>query len=252
MEWQQSASQFELDKSQTAANQVYVHLRDQILKMSMRPGTVLSRADLSRYYGVSATPIRDATLRLAEEGLVDVFPQHGTRVSGIDIDAAKYAHFLRLSLELEIARKLSGGHPADLPKELYALIDKQRGYLETQNFDAFVQVDLEFHHRLFVAANMEDLWVFMRSKSGNMDRLRRLHVPLNGKADGVLQEHADLAAAIANGNAYAAESLVRRHLSGTMSKLRALRERYPGLLMPEDTVVPELLTSGTTSLLPTP
>ncbi|NGZ86875.1 GntR family transcriptional regulator [Duganella aceris] len=244
MESEQSSLQFELDKSQNAANQVYAHLREQILKMSLKPGAVLSRSDLSRYYGVSATPIRDATLRLAEEGLVDIFPQHGTRVSDIDLDAAKHAHFLRLSLELEIARKLSGEYPQDLPQQLQTLIARQRACLAAQDFDAFVHADLEFHHRLFVAANMEGLWVLMRSKSGNMDRLRRLHVPLNGKADAVLQEHADLVDAIANRNAYSAESVVRRHLSGTLSKLRALRERYPGVLMSEDAIVPARVAPG--------
>ncbi|RZT08222.1 DNA-binding transcriptional regulator, GntR family [Duganella sp. CF402] len=244
MDWENPQPQFELDKTQNAANQVYLHLREQILRMGLKPGTPLSRAELASYYGVSGTPVRDATLRLAEEGLVDIFPQHGTRVSGIDIDAAKHAHFLRLSLELEIARKLSGETDRSLVNELYALIEKQRGFLKMQNFDGFVFVDLEFHHRLFVAAQMEDLWVLMRSKSGHLDRLRRMHVPLNGKADAVLQEHTDLVSAIEKGSAYGAEAVVRRHLSGTMSKLRALRERYPGLLIPESTVPPELITSS--------
>lgn len=236
MDWEQSPPQFELDKARNASHQVYLHLRERILRMALKPGTVLSRQDLAGYYGVSGTPIRDATLRLAEDGLVDIYPQHGTLVSGIDIDAAKYAHFLRLSLELEIVRKLCGQKDDDLVSSLYGLVDKQRLCLQQRHVDGFVRADQEFHHRLFVAARMEDLWVLMRAKSGNMDRLRRLHVPLNGKADSVLQEHADLVSAIEQGNAHAAEAVVRRHLSGTMSKLRALRERYPGLLTTEAAV----------------
>lgn len=226
-------AQFELDKKQSTADQVYVYLRRQILNLSLKPGVSLSKAELATFFNVSATPIRDAILRLAEEGLVDVFPQHGTRVSAIDIDSAKYAHFLRLSLEVEIARRLAVAGAPKLIEELNSAVDNLRLSLSQENFDAFVELDFEFHRRLFVAAEVEDLWQLICSKSGNIDRLRRLHLSLNGKAADILQDHLDLIAAISQHNAYAAEAVVRRNLSGTLSRLRALREFYPGLLVPE-------------------
>jgi len=226
-------AQFELDKKQSTADQVYVYLRRQILNLSLKPGVSLSKVELATFFNVSATPIRDAILRLAEEGLVDVFPQHGTRVSAIDIDSAKYAHFLRLSLEVEIARRLAVAGAPKLIQELGSVVDNLRFSLSQENFDAFIELDFEFHRRLFVAAEVEDLWQLICSKSGNIDRLRRLHLSLNGKAADILQDHLDLIAAISQHNAYAAEAVVRRNLSGTLSRLRALREFYPGLLMPE-------------------
>lgn len=226
-------AQFELDKKQSIAEQLYVYLRKQILNLSLKPGASLSKVELANFFNVSATPIRDAILRLAEDGLVDVFPQHGTRVSAIDIDSAKYAHFLRLSLEVEIARRLAvAGAPA-LLKELGVIVENLRLSLSRENFDVFSELDFEFHRRLFISADVEDLWLLICSKSGNMDRLRRLHLSLNGKAADILQDHIDLIAAISQHNAHAAEAVVRRNLSATLSRLRALREFYPGLLVPE-------------------
>ena len=72
-------------RSQQAAGQVYEQLRDMILSLMLKPGTVLSRADLQRQFGLSSTPIRDALMRLEEAGLVEVFPQSGTLVSLIDV-----------------------------------------------------------------------------------------------------------------------------------------------------------------------
>jgi len=224
------AAPFEPDTSQGAARQVYEHLRSAIVTLAFKPGMNLDRNELARYYGVSVTPVRDALLKLEEEGLVDIFPQHGTRVSAVDIDSARHAHFLRLALELEIARTVARQRDAGLPDGLQALVARQRQCLERGDVEAFIHTDQAFHERLFAAAGAPDLWRLMRGSSGNMDRLRRLHMQLNGKAESVLGEHAELADAIAAGDADRAEQCVRRHLSGTLSRLIALREQYPEYL----------------------
>src|SRR5687767_7668084 len=97
-------SALRLDRSRQAAPQVFDHLREQILSLELAPGTVLSRAELADAFGLSQTPIRDALIRLAEEGLVDIFPQHATAVSRIDVGSARQAHFLRRAIETEVVR----------------------------------------------------------------------------------------------------------------------------------------------------
>ena len=79
------------DRSRQAAPQVFEHLREKIMSMELVPGTVLSRQELQLQFGLSSTPIRDALLKLAEESLVEIFPQHATRVSPIDLDLARQA-----------------------------------------------------------------------------------------------------------------------------------------------------------------
>jgi DNA-binding GntR family transcriptional regulator len=224
------AGPFELDKSQGAALQVYEHLRSAIVTLAFKPGMVLDRNELARCFGVSVTPVRDALLKLEEEGLVDIFPQHGTRVSAVDIDSARHAHFLRLALEVEIARTLARQRDSSLAQGLQALVTRQRHCLAQGDVEAFIHTDQAFHERMFHAAHAQDLWRLMRGNSGNMDRLRRLHMQLNGKAESVLAEHAELAAAIGDGDTERAEQCVRRHLSGTLSRLMALREQYPDYL----------------------
>jgi signal transduction histidine kinase len=98
---------FRLEKSRHAAPQVFEYLREQIMSLALEPGTELSRAELVDQFGVSQTPIRDALMRLAEEGLVDIFPQHATVVCPINIALARQAHFLRRSVELEVVHTLA-------------------------------------------------------------------------------------------------------------------------------------------------
>lgn len=226
------SSPFTLDRSRNAAVQVYEYLRDEIVNMTLKPGTVLPRNELSAHFDLSVTPIRDALMRLEEEGLVDIFPQHATRVRGINIDSARQAHFLRLAIELEVVRTLAAQHDDALVNSLKSLVNQQRAALEASDLEGFSRADQAFHRKLYEAANADELWRLMRGRSGNMDRLRRLHLPLNGKADSILTDHADIATAIGQSDAAAAEVAVRRHLSGTLSELISLREQYPGYWMP--------------------
>ncbi len=86
---------------------MFDRLRGMIISLELPPGSSLSRAALAGQFGVSSTPIRDALMRLDEEGLVEVFPQYATVVSRIDVHRAQQAHFLRQALELEIVRLLA-------------------------------------------------------------------------------------------------------------------------------------------------
>ena len=229
-----SDAAFRLDRSRNATSQVFEHLRELIVSLSIAPGAVLARPQLCAYFGLSQAPIREALLRLEEERLVDIYPQHQTRVRGIDLAAARQAHFLRLSVELEMVRVLAQAPNPDLAAVLLAIVTRQQACLAADDLAGFTHLDMEFHRRMYEAALLPDLWSMMRSCSGNLDRLRRLHLPVSRKADSILEQHARIARCIGAGDAPGAQQLVRVHLSGTLSALDAVRERYPDLILPPD------------------
>src|SRR3954465_2085740 len=107
-----------LARDRQAAPQVYERLRGLIISLDLPPGAPLSRAALAGQFGVSSTPIRDALMRLEEEGLVDVFPQYAPVASRIDARLAQQAHFLRQAVELEIVRGLAVSRDAMVIAEL--------------------------------------------------------------------------------------------------------------------------------------
>ncbi|CAG9182486.1 GntR family transcriptional regulator [Cupriavidus pampae] len=223
-------SLFQFDRTRQAAPQVFEHMREQIIALALPPGTVLSRIDLAAQYGISQTPVRDALIRLAEEGLVDIFPQHATRVSRIDVALARQAHFLRRSVELEIVRTLAAAPDAALLERLRAIVDRATRMLEIHALDEFSDNDQAFHRALYDAAAVPDLHALVRRQSGHLDRLRRLHLPIAGKAREVLRDHAELVAAIAAGDAARAEAVLRDHLSGTLAHLDDIRARFADYL----------------------
>jgi len=225
---------FRLDRSRNATSQVFEHLRELIVSLAVAPGTVLPRPQLCDYFGLSQAPIREALLRLEEERLVDIFPQHQTRVRGIDLASARQAHFLRLSVELEMVHALAQQPDPALERILLALVARQHACLAGDDLAGFTSLDIEFHRRMYEAAALPDLWSMMRSASGNLDRLRRMHLPLSRKAESILEQHTRIARCIGAGDAVGAQAIVRVHLSGTLNALDALRERYPDLMLPAD------------------
>jgi len=221
-----------LDRSRHAAPQVFEKLRELIISLELEPGTALSRIELAEAFGLSQTPIRDALSQLRDEGLVDIFPQHTTEVSRIDITAARQAHFLRRSLELEIVHVLADREDAGLIDRLNAHIETQRGLLGPDRYPRFIAADQAFHREMHDAAGVIGLWDFEQRYSGHVDRLRRLHLPEAGKAERILRDHQRIVDAIAARDAVAAQSALREHLSGTLNQIEEIRQRYPNFVVP--------------------
>jgi DNA-binding GntR family transcriptional regulator len=219
-----------LDRSRQAAPQVFERLREAIISLELEPGTPLSRAELAEEFGISQTPIRDALLRLGEEGLVDIFPQHATLVSRIDVDAAQQAHFLRRSIECEIARVLASAPGDDLLARLRAQIDVQMALMGDSSLREFIGADRAFHRLMYDAAEVPDLYELVQRRSGHVDRLRLLHLPTQGKQQAIVRDHRRIVEAIARGDADGAQRAVRDHLSGTLAQLDAIRKKYPAYL----------------------
>ncbi|MBC8741352.1 GntR family transcriptional regulator [Paraburkholderia sp. UCT31] len=222
-----------LDRSRHAAPQVFERLREMILSLELTPGTVLSRTELANRYGLSQTPVRDALMKLGEEGLVDIYPQHATVVSQINVTSALQAHFLRRSIELEVVRTLAQQRDATLIAELRLTIARQTEVLDLKNYEQFSLLDQAFHRQMYEAAGVPQLWDLVRRLSGHIDRLRRLNLPVEGKTIAVVRDHTEIVDAIDKGDVEAAQAALRKHLSGTLSQIDQIRTSHPNFLADE-------------------
>ena len=216
-----------LDPTRQAAPQVFERLREMIVALELIPGAVLARNELADMFGVSQTPVRDALIKLSAEGLVDIFPQHATVVSRIDIAQALQAHFLRRAIELEVAATLATDPTDVLVAQLRAQVDIQTALASGDDYGRFIEADREFHRLMYLAAGVPDLFDLVRRRSGHVDRLRRLHLPSSGKAKAVVRDHKRIIEAIAAADPDGARERVREHLSGTLGQIDQIRTRHP-------------------------
>lgn len=209
------------------AGVVFDVLREEIISLALAPGTMLSRQELQDRFGFSSTPIRDALMRLQEERLVDVFPQHATVVSAIDLDLARQGQFLRRSVELELVRSLSLAPQPSAIARMRSLVRQQAAFADLGEYEAFAGADQAFHRALYEAAQVTALWELVRRQSGHIDRLRRLHLPQAGKMREILATHTAIVDAIDGGDPDKAQLALRDHLSRSLEFVPSLRETHP-------------------------
>lgn len=211
-----------------AAMLVFERLREMIIVLELPPGTVINRQALQAKFGLSSTPVRDALMKLSDEDLVDVVPQSATRVSLIDVTKARQAQFLRRAVEQEAVRILAGAPETGVVPELRGIIEQQKVAAVRLDLAAFNTLDRDFHRRIYEAAGAPDLFTLVRQRSGHIDRIRRLNLPVAGKMQQIVRDHGLIVRAVAAGDATKAKAHVRDHLSRSLAYSRALRDRYPG------------------------
>lgn len=215
------------DRLRLAAPQVFDHLRDAIINLELVPGTVLSRQELQLQFGLSSTPIRDALMRLAEESLVEIFPQHATRVSSIDLTLTRQAHFLRRAIETEAVQTLAQQKDPALIAGLRNILKLQTALAEAGDLSRFNDADQAFHREMYDAAGAPDLWKLVRRQSGHIDRLRRLYLPIEGRPMQIVSDHTAIVDAIESGDPEHARAALRRHLSRSLTDSATIRAKYP-------------------------
>jgi DNA-binding GntR family transcriptional regulator len=216
---------------------IYERLRRQIVTLDLPPGTALSENELASSLGVSRTPVREALILLAEEGLVRVFPKVGSFVSLVDVQAVADAQFLREAVELAAL--------ADLPKVLDAeVVDRLKKNLEAQaaaqdDFDDFFALDEAFHRDLMTLAGHGGSWAAVQEAKAHLDRARRL----GAQADEAglarfIADHRDIFAAASKSDGAAARRLLRSHLRAVFDDIAQVRAESPELFATNPNAVP--------------
>jgi GntR family transcriptional regulator, rspAB operon transcriptional repressor len=149
-------------------------------------------------------------------------------VTRIDPVQIREAHFLRLAVETEVVRRLAEGADAALIARLNTLIALQEALATNPaELPAFQELDELFHQTLLAGAGQPGLYALLRSRSGHLNRLRRLDLPGEGKIRHILQGHRAIVAALDIQDPQAAQEAIRGHLSQTLSRLDFLREQHP-------------------------
>lgn len=211
----------------SASGRVYEDLRQRILSLDLPPGTNLLRAELAAVYEVSQTPIRDAMQRLEQDGLVQIYPQSRTVVTRIDIPQIYEAHFLRTALETEVVRQLARERAEETVNRARPIVRVQEAIADDRSqVQLFQELDEVFHQTLFEGQGRKNLHHLVRSRSGHLDRVRRLRAPSREKIGRIMDEHVEILDGIAAGDEVAAMQAIRKHLSKTVSHVEELRSEF--------------------------
>jgi DNA-binding GntR family transcriptional regulator len=129
----------------TRSDWVEERLRVAILRGELAPGQRLQANDLAERWDVSATPLREAFQRLASDGLVEVLPQRGARVTDLTTDDAQQIYELRLLLEPLCLRRSLEHSDDEHRQEIRAAFEAFRS---ATTLEASIEAHTAFHATL--------------------------------------------------------------------------------------------------------
>ncbi|MGQ7844355.1 GntR family transcriptional regulator [Granulosicoccus sp. 3-233] len=173
----------------TTADELFDQLRIDIEKLRLRPGTKLSEANVAQQYSVSRQPVREALIRLDNLELVQIRPQKATIVRRMSKSTIRQARFVRLSVELEVARRACARYDGALDEAFQENLDRQSACLDSGVFKDFNRLDREFHALLCEAADCMDAIEIIDQCKAKVDRLCMLSLTDPGSARSVLDDH---------------------------------------------------------------
>jgi DNA-binding GntR family transcriptional regulator len=188
----------------TLTDRAYEMIETRIVALDLEPGQVLSESQLVEELGIGRTPVREALQRLAAEGLVVVMPRRGVMVSEINI--AKQLQLLELRREVErLCACKAAQRATEAEREHFTeLAAKLAASADARDYDAFMQLDLEFNRAVLVACRNEFIERSMRRMQGLSRRFWFQNYRVALDLERCANLHADVARKIAEGDPAAA------------------------------------------------
>ncbi len=219
----------DLSRKMPKAAQVYDILRRAIIDLSLRPGAPISKEVIGEKLKVSKTPVSEAINRLEENGLLEVFPQHGTFVSKIRESDVRQGAFLRKALEVAAVSEVAGRATEEMIDMLHKSIRYQKSALAASDLEEFHARDEEFHRLICEFTGFPRLPRMVDSSRGQLDRVRMLLLPDPSRPGETIKEHEKIVRAISNHDPDKAALAIKEHLDKTPKKMEQLIQHQPEL-----------------------
>lgn len=204
------------------AEQVAESLRDQIINNQLGPGTRLVETDLATALGISRTPLREAIAKLAEEGLIDVYPQFGSFVAQISLSAVNEAQFVREHLECALIREAALKITPKGLAELRRILKQQSAAADEGDAVEFHRLDEAMHAKFAELAGHAGVGALIRVKKAHLDRVRHVCYGGSEHLHALVEQHGAVVNALAKHDPDAAATALRTHLRDVCATIDAL------------------------------
>lgn len=210
-----------------SAQTAYARIKQRILDNDYVPGDSVLEQALADDLGLSRTPIREALVRLEQEGLVTVVPRHGMRVLPLLPRDMREIYEIMISLEVTATRFLAQRRPTR--EEIVPLIeacDAMETALERDDLIAWARADERFHLSLVELSGNKRLAAIVMAVWDQSHRARMFTLRLRPKPVDSTREHRAVVNAILAGDAAGSAALYQAHREKAAVTMVALIEQF--------------------------
>jgi DNA-binding GntR family transcriptional regulator len=201
----------------------YKYLLDMIMAGRLAPGEHIPELKISQEFGISRTPVRDAMRRLANEGLIEIYPNRFAKVAEYDFDSIRDIGVMRIALD-SMSIKLAAlfGSQADFLKLRQIALDCVEA-AEAGDYAKRLRLDSDFHMEL-ASISKNDLLLKFHKELYLRVQFIFLHHPNSGDNESrSLRHHVEIADALMRHDEKEALALITEHLTS----FYRLHEQFP-------------------------
>ncbi len=211
-----------ISKASTLADDVFDRLRTAIVKGELAPGSKVNEPQLSKQYGISRGPLREAIRRLEGCKLVQITPNVGARVVSLNMEQALEIYEIRESLEGLACRLAARRASAEDCKQLRKLLANHEQQIQSENGRLYYQKegDLDFHYLIVQLSGNTRLFNLLCGELYHLLRLYRTQTSSGpSRPETAFKEHHQIVNALESQDGELAELLMKRHISSAKNML---------------------------------
>jgi DNA-binding GntR family transcriptional regulator len=192
-----SARQLDDTGKQPQAERAYRALKRLILDNELPSGAQLLEQEAALRLGMSRTPVREAMVRLQQEGMVEIRPRHGMRVLPVSLDDMREIYDMLTVLEALAARRAAErGITKSVLAALEGAVRDMDQALARDDREAWAEADTRFHALLVAASGSQRLEGAIANVVDQSSRARRLTLQLRPKPTASNEDHRAVVEAI--------------------------------------------------------
>ncbi len=196
---------------------VFERLEEDILTGVYKRGEPLTELSISERFNISRTPVRGAIHRLADEGLVKLYPNRGAVVTGISKDDIIDIYNIRMRLDgLAAAMAAEKMSEEDIEK-LRESVELSEFYIKKHDTEHQKELDTAFHALIYTATGARMLSQILSELHKKTKLYRKLSLDTADRAEKSIAEHRQILEAIEARDAKAAEKLTQNHIQKALS-----------------------------------
>lgn len=214
---------------QKSTDRVYMALRRKVIDSELAPGSQHLEQELAIMLGVSRTPLREALLRLRNEGLLEIIPRHGVRIIPMSVADMKEIYQVLVSLESVAAATLAAQSPPNAAlDDLDTLYARMAARLRGGDITGWALEDERFHLRIVELAGNRRLREIVSNcwDQAHRARMFTLRMQTHPQPAQSMKEHQQIISALRKGDAAKAENLLRAHRKRGLARQIDIIERY--------------------------
>lgn len=211
------------EKKSKLSDQVFTTLRNMVLENDLKVGHYYLEQELAKQLGASRTPLREAAIRLQQEGLVEIVPRRGVYIKPILAPEMREIYEILSWLETAaISSACNNGIEASRMEELEGILANMSRALEEDDLDLWASNDTRFHQILVNLSNNSEIIRLVSGYWDKTNRARMLTLRLRTPPLQSTQEHREMIKALKKGDADKAIALNTAHRQRAAKELTDL------------------------------